>query len=114
MSDYITYLKADMLDAVYLQQNSFDLTDANCGATRQRYVIDKLVCILGSEYALPDQDAARSFFHRMRQRFIDWNYTEFASDAFRKAEAEIDSLYQEGQGAISSEAESLLKGGAQE
>ena len=114
LSDYITYLKADMLDAVYLQQNSFDLTDANCGATRQRYVIDKLVCILGSEYALPDQDAARSFFHRMRQRFIDWNYTEFASDAFRKAEAEIDSLYQEGQGAISSEAESLLKGGAQE
>ena len=113
LSDYITYLKADMLDAVYLQQNSFDLTDANCGAARQRYVIDKLIGILGSEYALPDQDAARSFFHRMRQRFIDWNYTEFASDAFQKAEAAIDALYQEGQGAMNSEAESLLKGGAQ-
>ena len=103
-----------MLDAVYLQQDSFNLTDASCGAERQRYVIDKLIRVLGSEYTLSDKDEARSFFNRMRQKFIDWNYTEFASDAFRKAEAEIDSLYQEGQGAISSEAESLLKGGAQE
>ena len=114
LPDYITYLKADMLDAVYLQQNSFDLTDANCGAARQNYVIDKLICILGSDYALADQDAARSFFHRMRQRFIDWNYTEFESGAFRQAEAEIDTLYQEGQGSMRPEAASLLKGGAQE
>ena len=114
LPDYVTYLKADMLDAVYLQQNSFDLTDANCGAARQNYVIDKLICILGSDYALADQDAARSFFHRMRQRFIDWNYTEFESGAFRQAEAEIDTLYQEGQGSMRPEAASLLKGGAQE
>ena len=114
LPDYVTYLKADMLDAVYLQQNSFDLTDANCGAARQNYLIDKLICILGSDYALADQDAARSFFHRMRQRFIDWNYTEFESGAFRQAEAEIDTLYQEGQGSMRPEAASLLKGGAQE
>ena len=114
LPDYVTYLKADMLDAVYLQQNSFDLTDANCGAARQNYVIDKLICILGSDYALADQDAARSFFHRMRQRFIDWNYTEFESGAFRQAETEIDTLYQQGQGSMRPEAASLLKGGAQE
>ncbi len=113
LSDYVSYLKADLLDAVYLQQNSFDLVDANCGAARQRYVMDKLIRILGSEYAVPDQDAARSFFHRMRQRFIDWNYTEFESDAFRKAELEIDTLYREGQGTMGPEAESLLKDGTQ-
>ena len=45
IEDYITYLKADMLDAVYLQQNSFDLIEANCGTARQRYVIDKLVYV---------------------------------------------------------------------
>ena len=113
LSDYVSYLKADLLDAVYLQQNSFDLVDANCGAARQRYVMDKLIRILGSEYAVPDQDAARSFFHRMRQRFIDWNYTKFESDAFRKAELEIDTLYREGQGTMGPEAESLLKDGTQ-
>ena len=114
LDDYITYLKADMLDAVYLQQNSFDPIDANCSSDRQRYVIDKLIAVLGSDYALQEQDEARSFFQRMRQRFIDWNYTEFMSDEFRKGETEIDLLYQEGQGVISSAASSLLKGGEQE
>ena len=111
LSDYIVYLKADMLDAVYLQQNSFDLIDANCSTARQRYVTDKLINVLGSEYALDNKDDARNFFNRMRQRFIDWNYTEFESDAFKNAEAVIDAMYAEGQGKTSREAELLLKGG---
>ncbi len=100
LDDYVVYLKADMLDAVYLQQNSFDLVDANCTTERQQYVSDKLKKVLGSEYALSGKDEARAFFNRMRQRFIDWNYTEFKSEAFAKAEAEIDALYAEGSGVV--------------
>ena len=109
--DYQVYLKAEMLDAVYLQQNSFDLIEANCTRERQCYVTDKLIKILGSEYVLDNKDDARSFFNRLRQKFINWNYTEFESDAFKKAEAEIDEMYNEGQGAISANAERLLKEG---
>ncbi len=111
LSDYIIYLKEDMLDAVYLQQNSFDLTEANCGTERQRYVTDKLISVLGSDYILKDKDDARTFFNRMRQRFIDWNYTEFNSNAFKAAEAQIDELYRDGNGKMTREAELLLKGG---
>ena len=111
LSDYIIYLKEEMLDAVYLQQNSFDLIDANCGTLRQRYVTDKLIYVLGSEYELSNKDEARSFINRMRQKFIDWNYTEFESDAFKKVENEIDALYKEGNGKIGYEAETLLKDG---
>ncbi len=111
LPDYIVYLKEEMLDAVYLQQNSFDLTDADCGAKRQRYVTDKLIRVLGSEYALNDKDEARGFFNRMRQKFIDWNYTEFMSEAFNAREAEIDRQYEEGCGKCSYEAEALCKGG---
>ena len=109
--DYQVYLKAEMLDAVYLQQNSFDLIEANCTRERQCYVTDKLIKILGSEYVLDNKDDARSFFNRLRQKFINWNYTEFESDAFKKAEAEIDEMYNEGQGTISANAERLLKEG---
>ena len=112
IEDYMVYLKAEMLDAVYLQQNSFDLTDANCTKERQKYVTDKLVFILGSSYLIDDKDTARSFFNRMKQKFIDWNYTEFESDAFRKTEAEINEIYADGKGSLSREAELLLKGGA--
>ena len=108
LSDYVTYLKSEMLDAVYLQQNSFDPTDANCGKERQRYVTDKLVRVLGSEFALTDKDSARSFFNRMRQEFLDWNYTEYESEDFKKLEAEIDAIYADGQGELNHEAELLL------
>ena len=111
LEDYVIYLKSEMLDSVYLQQNSFDLVDANCTRERQRYVTDKLIYVLGSEYALDDKDGARSYFNRMRQKFIDWNYTEFQSEAFAKAEAEIDAMYADGQGSLGSEAELLLKDG---
>ena len=109
--DYVTYLKSEMLDAVYLQQNSFDLIEANCGRQRQRYVTDKLVYVLGSSYAVGSKDDARSFFNRMRQKFIDWNYTEFESEAFKKAESEIDALYRQCDGKLSAPAEKLLKDG---
>ena len=113
LPDYITYLKEEMLDAVYLQQNSFDPIDANCSTARQRHVIDKLIMVLGSAYTLPSKDEARSFFNRMRQRFLDWNYTEWGSSAFQKAEAEIDGLYRSGGGSLGAPAEHLIKGGAQ-
>ena len=111
IDDYVTYLKGEMLDAVYLQQNSFDLVEANCGTERQRYVTDKLVTVLGSDYSVTDKDEARSFLNRMRQRFINWNYAEFKSDDFKNIELEINSLYAEGGGKLSAEAELLLKGG---
>ena len=111
LADYMVYLKAEMLDAVYLQQNSFDPIDANCDTARQRYVVDLLIRILGSEYDLNDKEEARGFFNRLRQKFIDWNYTEFESDAFKATEAEIEAIYNERKGTISQEANLLLKDG---
>ena len=60
---------------------------------------------------MPTAALSVSFFNRMRQRFIDWNYQEFESEGFQKAEADIDALYAEGKGVLGAEAELLLKGG---
>lgn len=98
LSDYVTYLKSELIDSVYLQQNSFDPVDANCTTERQRYVTDRLVRILDSEYDLKSKDGARVFFNRLRQKLIDWNYTEFKSEAFQKTESEIELLHREGMG----------------
>ena len=111
LTDYTLYLKSEMLDAVYLQQNAFDIVDANCGTERQQYVTDKLIYVLGSEYTVANKDDARSFINRLRQKFIDWNYTEFQSDAFKKTESEIDALYRDGNGKLTARADSLLKDG---
>ncbi len=109
LSDFIIYLKEEMLDAVYFQQNSFDEVDANCHKERQNYVIDKLVSILGSDFELKDRDSARTFFNRLRQKFIDWNYAPFKSEDFDKLEKEIDKLYKECGGKLTAQAQELLK-----
>jgi len=106
---YLVYLKEEMLDAVYFQQNSFDAVDANATVERQKYDLDKIIKILGSSFELADKDEARTYFNQLRQKFLDWNYTEEHSDAFKKVESEIDELYSSKNGKLTAQAESLLK-----
>ena len=71
--------------------------------------MDKLLGILGSDFALSEKDEARTYFNQLRQKFIDWNYTEFQSDNFKKIEKEIDELYASKNGKLSAEVEGILK-----
>lgn len=95
-SDFVQYLKSEFIDAVYLQQNTFDKVDSGCGAERQQHVFDKLLDVIRHKFTFPDKDAARSFFQRLRQDFIDWNYCPWESDTFKAGEEKIDSLIKNG------------------
>ena len=91
--DYVEYLKSEFLDACYMQQNSFDEIDAAVSVERQKYTFQKIVAILGSDFAFEDKDTARNFFNQLRQKFIDWNYSEWNSDKFKAAEKDVDAHY---------------------
>ena len=109
--DFIAYLKSEFLDSVYFQQNSFDEVDASPSVERQTYVFKELLGILGSDFTLEGKDEARAYFNQFRQKFIDWNYSEWMSDAFKQNEADIKNLYASKNGTLSKEAEMLLKDG---
>ena len=109
--DFIAYLKSEFLDSVYFQQNSFDEVDASPSLERQTYVFKELLSILGSDFTLEGKDEARAYFNQLRQKFIDWNYSEWMSDAFKQNEADIKNLYASKNGTLSKEAEMLLKDG---
>lgn len=104
LDDYVINLKSEFLDAVYLQQNSFDPVDAAVSVERQNYVFDRIFEILGSGFDLKDKEDARHFFNQMRQIFIDWNYSEWESDEFKENENKLVSLLQEKQTGLSEEA----------
>ncbi len=89
-SDFVTYLKSEFLDAVYLQQNTFDKVDSACGAKRQEYVFDKILAILNRKFEFSDKAEARNYFLQLRQKFIDWNYTPWESIDFKDQERKID------------------------
>ena len=110
LDDFIIYLKEEFLDAVYLQQNSFDEIDSAVGVDRQRYVFNLLLEILGTSFKFESKDEARGWFNRTRQLFIDYNYTTWKSDAFEKLEAQIRAAVEEKGAGLSPDAESLLKG----
>ncbi|MBL7068791.1 MAG: V-type ATP synthase subunit A [Candidatus Omnitrophica bacterium] len=92
LGDFVIYLKADFLDAVYLQQNGFDPVDAATTADRQKYLFTKIVDILKKGFPFRDKEEARDYFYNLRHSFIDWNYKEWRSKEFKKQEDKIDVL----------------------
>ncbi len=91
--DYITYQKGELLDAVYLQQNSFDPIDAACPPERQKIEFDVLYDSLMQKYDLEDKDEIRSFFNQLRQEFLDWHGTVFETPEFEAQKTKITDLY---------------------
>ena len=84
LADFTTYLKAEFLDAVYLQQNAFSDSDATTPVARQKIMFDVVEKALFTEYRFEDKDGTRTFFMGLQQMFIDWNdkamdTSEFAS-----------------------------------
>ncbi len=91
--DYIVYQKGELLDAVYLQQNSFDPIDAACGPDRQCHEFEVLYDVLTREFALEDKKDIRAFFNQLRQEFLDWHNTEFQSPEFEAQEKRLREFY---------------------
>ena len=109
--DFVLYMKSEFLDSVYFQQNSFDEVDAAVSVERQNYVFNKVLTVLGSDFALENKDEARAFFNQMRQKFVDWNYISESSSDYKAKEKEIDELYASKSGTLQDVASELLKGG---
>ncbi|MCL2609035.1 MAG: V-type ATP synthase subunit A [Treponema sp.] len=90
IEDYVVYLKGDLIDSVYFQQNSFDEVDAAVKPERQTYVFGKLMHVLASRFSFPDKNEARVWFNRLRQKFLDYNGSKWQDERFSSLEKEID------------------------
>ena len=91
--DYIMYQKGELLDSVYLQQNSFDPIDAADPPERQRREFDRLYDALMKTYDITDKKDIRAFFNQLRQEFLDWHGFEFETPEFEQQEQKILDFY---------------------
>lgn len=91
--DYILYQKGELLDAVYLQQNSFDPIDAACEPERQAHEFNVLYDVLTRDYALSDKKEIRAFFNQVRQEVLDWHGTVYGTPEFAAQETKLTDLY---------------------
>jgi len=98
LSDFITYLKSEFVDAVYLQQNAFDKVDAFNTMERQAYSFFKVHQIHQKEIKAKDKDDARNIFFSLSALFKGWNTAAWQSQEFQRYESQINEFL-DGKGA---------------
>jgi V/A-type H+-transporting ATPase subunit A len=109
IEDYVIYLKGELIDSVYFQQNSFDPVDASVSPERQAHSFNLLLRIMASQFSFEDKNEARSWFNRLRQRFLDYNGSEWQNDRFKSLEQEIISTVEERSQGLDKTAEKVLQ-----
>jgi V/A-type H+-transporting ATPase subunit A len=92
LDDYVVYQKGEFLDAVYLQQNSFDPVDCAVSPERQRRSFRLVLKVLAASISAKDKEDARRWFYGLRQKFLDLNGAEWKTDGYAALEAEIEGL----------------------
>ncbi len=103
VGDFIIYMKSELFDAGYLQQNSFDENDVFCPVERQVELFLMLTEIFENSFEnIRDHDDARSYFVRLSSEFKHLNVTEFKSDEYQKQKAKIENMVKDYENIISS------------
>lgn len=95
LADYIAYLKGELFDFVYLQQNAFDEVDEATSQERQNYIFNFIYThILKTEFSLEDKEKALQFFQKLKTLFRSWNSSRWQESEFVQIEKEMLSLLQ--------------------
>ncbi len=95
IDDYIIYQKGELIDSVYLQQNTFDKVDAACSEERQQAMFELLIKVIQADFNFEEKDDARSYFNKLRQLFIDCNYIAYETEEYKKQIEAIESAVKE-------------------
>ena len=94
LDDLLIYLKGELYEFCYLQQNAFDKEDAYCPIDRQIPLFNLIQKIFSTSFAFENHDEARSFFLSLQNTIKNMNFTMFESEqyksAFEKVEGQIE------------------------
>ena len=95
LEDFVVHLKAEYLDAVYLQQDAYHAVDAATPAERQRRVFAVLARVLRAPLSFDDKDAARRFFLALTQATKDWNRVAMDGGEFAALQERLERMVAE-------------------
>jgi len=82
LEDMIIYLKSELYEFAYLQQNAFDKEDAYCSLERQIEMFRLIQNLFDSKYEFDTHDAARSFFLNLQNDIKNINFLPFHSERY--------------------------------
>lgn len=85
LSDMIVYLKSELYEFCYLQQNAFDKEDAYCPLERQIEMFRLVQMIFDAHFEFDAHDIARSFFLNLQNEIKNMNFLPFHSQSYLTA-----------------------------
>ncbi len=89
---YIRYQKSELLDAVFLQQNSFHEVDGVTNPERLREMFDMIKEVIDTPLEIKGKEEIRWHFNLIRQAFLDWNYMRPDEDGFENQRTKLLNL----------------------
>lgn len=92
IEDMVIYLKMELFDHTYLQQNAFDPVDAYCPLERQIELFELVYKIFIKEFHFDSHDSARSFFLELQSEIKNLNYLDFRSENYTKKLKTIERI----------------------
>ena len=85
LSELQIYLKGELYDFSYLQQNAFDKEDAYCPLKRQISLFLLINEIFDLQFEFNSHDEAREFFLDLQNQIKNMNFLPYDSEKYRKA-----------------------------
>lgn len=95
INDFLIYLKAEFLDAVYLQQDAFDAVDNAVSLDRQKFTFQIVFKVLFGNLDFTDKNNARDWFSQLTQKFLDYNSKAWKTPEFEALVKEINTQIDE-------------------
>lgn len=89
IEDMLIYLKAELYEFTYLQQNAFDKEDTYCPLERQIPLFALIQSIFKKDFSFSTHDAARAFFLELQNAIKNMNFMSFQSEQYNSALAKI-------------------------
>ncbi len=96
LDDLVIYLKGQMLDATYLQQNAFDDVDRATSMERQVRDFKLMYRALSQDFEFENKTEAHSFFAKLQDAFYQKNYCAEGTEEYQQYLNTIEGLLAEG------------------
>jgi len=92
IGDIILYLKAELYDFSYLQQNAFDKEDEYCPMSRQISLFSLINRVFDTDFIFDTHDEARSFFLELQNNIKNMNFLPFESNEYNGMLASVEKM----------------------
>ncbi len=90
IDDMVVYLKGELYDFCYLQQNAFDPEDAYCPLDRQIELFKLINRVFDARLIFGTHDEARSYFLNLQNAIKNMNFLPFKSERYQKAYSSVE------------------------